>query len=41
MLLKDYHSAVAGSLYNALSPLVDDRLYKLSVQNYCRYLAPL
>jgi hypothetical protein len=41
MILKDYHSAVAGSLYKAVLPLVDYRLYKSSVHDYSPYLAPL
>jgi hypothetical protein len=41
MTLKDYYAAVARSLYNALPPLADERIYKSSVQDDCHYLAPL
>jgi len=41
MTFKDYHSAGAGSLYNAAPPRVDYRLYKSSVQDHRPYLALL
>ena len=41
MTFKDYHAAVAGSLYNAAAPRVDYRLYKTSGQDHRPYLAPL